>query len=153
MQPSYRMAIEVSRVDAASMDAWTVAIEEAGPQHQAADSRNQSETIGPSRVMNADQVALRDLVNAKVECRTAGHLHDSTSTAVEESFIDAIRRATGSAALKKKSNLIGLIGGSISRMMEIGQLDSYLETQLSNLADSNMFLNSNILKIKHERKL
>lgn len=62
-----------------------------------------------------------------------------------------IQLATDAVALQKTSPLNGLIDISIPRMIESGYLDSCLETQLSSLADSTMFMDSVITRIMNQR--
>lgn len=72
-------------------------------------------------------------------------------TTVQEKFMDAIKLATSSVALQKKSTRSGLIDVSISRLIKVGHFDFYLETWLSSLADSTMFKNSTVSRIMNDK--
>lgn len=56
-----------------------------------------------------------------------------------------------SVASHKRSILSGLIDVSVFRMIESGHLDLYLETRMSNLVDSTMFMDSIVRKIMTQK--
>lgn len=56
------------------MDAWEAVFEELEPQQRDGNSVNQLETIDQYSSANVDQVALRGLIYAEVECQVDGRL-------------------------------------------------------------------------------
>lgn len=74
--------------------------------------------------MNAQEAALRVIVNIEVERQVADRLDDSVATAVKEIFMNAFQLATDSVAFSEKSGITGLIDVSIFQMVEIEQLAS-----------------------------
>lgn len=100
--------------DIATMDASKAARGESKLQEKAVASANKPETIEPSHFMNVEKVALREIVNAEVECQVADSLKDMAATAVKETSMDSIRLTTSSIASQKKSTLSGLTDGWIS---------------------------------------
>lgn len=146
VQLSCHTAVEPSANDAVTMNAWTAVVEEQEHRHQAIDSMNQSGSDEPSRFVNVNQATLRDLVNADDHRQVAGCLHGSVATAVEEAFTDAIQVATDFVASQKKLALNRLSDVLVCRMIESGQVNSYLETLLSSLAESTTFLDSTVCR-------
>lgn len=68
--------------------------------------------------MNASHATLRAFFNAEVECQVAGSHHDLFTTAVEETFMDAIKLRPDGVSLQRKLILNGRVHGSISLMIE-----------------------------------
>lgn len=102
--------------------------------------------------MNIEQSAFHDIVNTKVKRQVANRLNNSVATSVEEIFTDPIQLGTDSVDSQKKLTLNIFIGVSISRMIYSGKLDFYLETLLSNLADSTMFVESIVPRIMTQKR-
>lgn len=108
--------MEPSADGSGNMDAWNVVFGNSEPQHEVADSINQSNETYPSCSMNVDQVALRGLDNAEVKPQVAGRLQDSIASTIEKSFMiaGAMLLATDAVALQKVSTLNELIDVLIS---------------------------------------
>lgn len=95
---------------------------------------NQPEIIDQSRSLSVDRGPLRKAVNADVDHRVADGLQDSIALAVEEIFKAGIQLVTDAVVAQNKSTIYGPTGVLISRLIEGGLSDSYLETCLNNIA-------------------
>lgn len=100
---------------------WEVgkaALQEPETQDRVTDSVNDSETVEPSRVVTIIQVALRNIVDAKVESRINVHINVSIADDIAGTSMNVNRQATDSVPFEKKSTLNGFIDISISRMIK-----------------------------------
>lgn len=125
---------------AATMAAWRAAFEELQSHQETAGSVSQPEIIDPNRSLNIDKAALCNLVNDDVEHQVADCPQDPIVIAIEKTFMEAIKLAAHFVVLQKKSTFNGLFDVSISRVIESGRLDSYVETRLSSIVEYTMFI-------------
>lgn len=86
--------------------------------------------------MNVDQYTFCDLVITVTERQVLDRLQDSIASAVEEMFMEVIKLGIDSVASQKKSPSNVLTDVLISRIIRSGNMECYLETLLSSLADS-----------------
>lgn len=110
--------MEPSADNAATTDAWNIALDEKELQLQAADSIHQQETVDASRFIGFGHAVFCSLVSEEVERQVADRLQVLVATAVEKNFTNAVHMTTDYVVAKRKFTLNEISNFSLSRMIE-----------------------------------
>lgn len=142
----FQTAMEPTIDDIETMYAWKTALVK--PQEPPVDSTSPPKVnSNPNLQVTLDQSALQERTAAKVDQKFSVHINFAIKSAAKEKFLNALQLATNETTSNRGSELNDMNESSVIQMMETGAMDTWLETKLSTLAESNHFMDALVRRV------